>query len=265
MGMRVNRGVLYSGEKRKKSLLMKKEAPHVEKTIQNREHPCLLCASASLTVEAAFCGTLFFLALFSLLYLFQMLTVCQHNQNGLAGAAAQYACYGRKAATLSSWMKEKNHVMWNEQEKICYLKGVREIPFLGAKLFHVSWYQQIKISSYEGKSMVTEGKQEETYVYLAEHGRVYHRNQGCVYLNPGIQSIHLYGISYKRNSSGGKYYPCESCVGDRQISEQAVVYYTPYGDRWHAGKNCSRIKRNVRKVKISEVGGLPACSKCGGG
>lgn len=104
-------------------------------------------------------------------------------------------------------------------------------------------------------------KQEEIYVYITETGTVYHKNRGCSYLNPSIHSVSSGMLESLRNRGGGIYYACPLCA-DRRI--RGNYYITDYGTNYHTSVNCSGLKRTIYEVKLSEVGGKGACSKCGG-
>ena len=266
MAIRVDRDVLYFRDNSpyyKKYFPGNGEATPSMTYFGNRGCPYMLFGRGSLTVEAAFAGTIFFLVLFSLLHLFQIVERYNGVQMQLASVACQYECYGIKKMLLQDEGKKEYVVGWDEQKGICYVRHREEIPYLGSSLFHVSWYQQIKISSYKGRTMVRQGQETGEYVYLADHGKVYHRDAGCVYLNPGIQEVAYGQVAERRNVSGGKYAPCRSCSRNVNTTDGSRVYITPYGDGWHTQKTCPGLKRSARKVLIEEVGGLPPCSKCG--
>lgn len=269
MLIKADRDVLYfektnniSNNRKKINILhnAKETPPHVK--YQDRGYPCLLFEDGSLTVEAAFSGTAFFLVLFSLLYLFWMLFGICKVQMRLASAVEQYECFGTKLGTVECALKQSAFIQWDEQKGICYVKERKEIPFLGGRFFGVSLYQQMKIHSYEGRSMVSSEEVSEEYVYIAESGRVYHLDRGCVYLNPGIESMRYYRVDSQRNRSGGKYESCKSCCRYIVFTEETIVYLTPYGDCFHISRQCSGLKRTIRRVLLSETGNMPPCSKC---
>lgn len=262
MVTRVNRDALCLGvltQKNKVNLL--NEAPQYIKVSPNREYPCLLL-NGTLTVEAAFCGTIFFLAFFSLLYLFPMMTKYNHIEMRLAGAVQEYAARGTKAGRIEGFVKEGISIRWKEEEEICSVEQRIEIPFVAAIVPDVKVYQQMRTSTYEGKSMTGDKNKSEEYVYITEHGSVYHKDYQCVYLKPSVQPIRFYHIRNERNSSGGKYYCCEKCSKNQTPLSQDTVYITTYGTKWHLKRECKGIKHDARKVKLFEVGMLSGCSKC---
>lgn len=243
-------------------LRSKKEASRCKITSQNRGYPCLLLKKGSLTVEASFSATAFFLVLFSLLYLFQLLTGINQVQMCLASTVWQYETLGTKLGTAEGLLKYSDLLRWDEEKEICYVRRREEIPFIGGSFFGVRLYQQMKINPYQGKSMVSGSKDKKEYVYIADYGKVYHKNRGCVYLSPGIRSLEYRQVASQRNISGGKYQICKSCGKDIVFTDGMVIYITPYGDCFHSVSNCSGLKRSIRRVELSKTGGIPPCSKC---
>ena len=98
-------------------------------------------------------------------------------------------------------------------------------------------------------------------VYVTETGVVYHLDYHCTYLEPSVRSVAAEGIANLRNESGGKYYQCPLCVNKNDTYEN--VYITNYGSRYHVSTECSGIRRYIQEVRLSEVKGRVACSKCG--
>ncbi len=100
------------------------------------------------------------------------------------------------------------------------------------------------------------------YVYVTEYGSVYHTSLACSHLDLSIQATTTSQVGSKRNKNGGKYYPCSHC---KTTAKSGRVYITDYGNQYHKDINCSRLKRNVRKLLLNAVEGImPACSDCGG-
>lgn len=108
----------------------------------------------------------------------------------------------------------------------------------------------------------SEGESDGTYVYITDHGKVYHNNYYCTYLNPSVHRIAKNEVKDKRNSGGAKYYQCARC---KSVKANGFLYITDYGTAFHNDVNCTEIKHNIKKVLLEEVKDkMPACSKCGG-
>ena len=180
----------------------------------------------------------------------------------LARAVARYQTYGTKAGMIEMLYKEKAVIRWDDEQKICSVAIKQKIPFIGSSWFKIYSYRQMKYHDYTGKSMVYEGDGTEEFVYITEHGRVYHKQQKCVYLYPGIQSVLYQNVYQKRNASGGKYGICKSCCRNVELKAGRMVYITTYGDCCHAIRSCSKLLRTPRKVPRKDVADMPGCSKC---
>lgn len=68
--------------------------------------------------------------------------------------------------------------------------------------------------------------QNEDYVYVTEHGTVYHRNRECNYLDLTIRAVNYADVGAKRNKNEHKYYACSSCVAEKMWLSN--VYITDY-------------------------------------
>ncbi len=104
-----------------------------------------------------------------------------------------------------------------------------------------------------------EAKDTEELVYITESGTVYHRSLDCSHLKIRIRQVSKSEVKNMRNADRAKYYPCEYCGAGKG----SKVYITNYGNRYHSNINCSGLKRTIRTVPISEVGGRGPCSECG--
>lgn len=100
---------------------------------------------------------------------------------------------------------------------------------------------------------------EEEIVYITPDGTVYHRSRGCPYLRLSISAVNKEFLESQRNLDGDKYYSCEECGSPAGNT----VFITNYGNRYHTTLGCSKLKRTILAVPISETGGRGACSKCG--
>lgn len=218
----------------------------------------------SFTVEAALVVPFSFLVLMSLSCLFQALIQQNDTQFYLLKATKAYSSQGG-SGTLVQNLWDRRVFLSREIAggKMYYTYETIEIPILGSRFFRMNRYQQMVASDYRGVSMVSE-ETNEKIVYVAVNGQVYHLDRECTYLRTRVRTVMVGQAAALRNQSGGKYYPCESCCQGKEPAAGTQVYITSFGDRYHTGKNCPRIKRTVRQLPLSEVGGLPACSKCGG-
>ncbi len=115
-------------------------------------------------------------------------------------------------------------------------------------------------TGYDVTRHVSDTKEEDPMVYVTQTGTVYHLDRNCTYLNPAVESLPKEAVSEERNQSGGKYYSCGVCDGDKG---QGQVYVTSYGGSYHSRLNCSGLKRTIYTVALSETGGRRRCSKCG--
>lgn len=242
------------------NLQKKKETSLCRK--KDRRCHYLLLWEASLTVEASFSATAFFLVLFSLLTLFQMMFVFHQVQFSLADTVWKYETMGTKLGTVNGILENKVLIQWNEKESVCFVKHREKIPFIGSSFAGVSFYQQMKINDYKGRSMVPDKSFDKEYVFITENGRVYHRKRSCVYLNPDIQGVNYQRVAALRNESGGIYKSCKSCCGKKIPEMLGTVYITSYGECFHLNKGCPGLKRTIRRVERAEVGGMLPCSKC---
>jgi len=120
--------------------------------------------------------------------------------------------------------------------------------------------QKLKLRKWTG-STGADGKEE--MVYITPTGSVYHKKKDCSYLRPSVKTAQSNRISDLRNADGGKYYSCPKCI--KQKNENNItVFITEYGNRYHGKRDCSKLKRTVFTVPISEIGDRRTCSKCGG-
>lgn len=107
------------------------------------------------------------------------------------------------------------------------------------------------------------GSAEDSWVYVAETGTVYHSSRHCTHLELSIREISSLELPSQRNSSGGRYSPCLHCALKGKMP--GVIYITTEGNCYHYSLSCSGLKRTVYMIKKSQVGDRRPCSKCIGG
>lgn len=134
--------------------------------------------------------------------------------------------------------------------------------------FSVLSFQEEKISvncvvkpwtGYQEGLSTIEDHQEEM-VYMTEQGSVFHRDRGCTHLSLSIQLISGEDSRIKLK----KYTACENCILEEEQGEHfnLAFYITNYGERYHRTINCKSLKRTVKCIPLSQVKGVPECTKC---
>ena len=114
--------------------------------------------------------------------------------------------------------------------------------------------ETIRQKPYLGYSPEEEdGTESDPYVYITDNQEVYHRSRGCSHLMLGIHPV------YKDEAERQGYRACSYCGKKAGL----VVLVGPDGECYHSSGDCSGLRRTVHRVRLSEVGGLPPCSRCG--
>lgn len=141
----------------------------------------------------------------------------------------------------------------------CYLPC--PIRIFGFKGYAITNRAKVrKWVGYKPPSKEKKEQSDETIVYVAETGVVYHLTPSCTYLDPSIRAIDSKALAFERNKSGGIYYECSKCGGKGDM-----VFVTNYGTVYHSTLACSGLKRTISTMKLDEAKkSYPACSKCGG-
>ena len=129
---------------------------------------------------------------------------------------------------------------------------------LSSRSFRRGW-----IGGEEGARHTGGSEEEETMVYIGETSIRYHSSPSCHYLSNEISTVPFDSIRDYRNKSGAHYRPCSVC-GKRAGSGQAV-FILPNGESYHSRADCSSLASYIKKVPLSQVEYLGACSYCGGG
>lgn len=103
-------------------------------------------------------------------------------------------------------------------------------------------------------------KKDTENVFVTKNGTVYHIYRDCTYLAVKLTKIKYSDVDDRRNKSGGKYYPCSSCI--KNIADMNYVYISQYGECYHADDKCKTIYHNILEVSKDEVSDRKLCSKC---
>jgi hypothetical protein len=253
-----------------------------------KETPGCACLTGSMTLEAAVIVPALACLFAFVLFFFRMMQVELSVQNALEDTGRTLAVYAAvkdceeeeykvlaKSIFLTKVQQEENirkyvtgnalGIIFSESSfsgnDIC-LKAHYQMKFpvglLGKKAFWMS--QQTIYRKWTGWRDESGISDEDRFVYIAEQGTVYHKTSACTYLNLSIQSIDQVKVAEYRNESGEKYHQCKYCAD--KINKFEKVYITNYGNKYHTVLNCSGIKRTIEMVRLSEVEGKGACSKC---
>ena len=246
-----------------------------------------------MTVEAALVFPIFLFALTALLYLLVLTRLQTEIGRGLADAGKELSClaYHAKGAegslvvAVSGKQQVKEYVKgrpaagmikggtdgisflgsgWSSEDSMITLRASYQVTLPPG----LSWFHPIRITQTRrvrgwtgfGGRGNNRGEEGEEIVYVTDYGTVYHRKLSCRHLKLSIQQKSFSEIESLRNEHGAKYYPCERCWKNGS----AVVYVTTDGNRCHESLNCSGLVRGIHTVLISETGGMPPCSVCGG-
>lgn len=250
----------------------------------------------SLTLEASLVLPLFIAGIVAMLFFLQVIQVQMHLQKALFNQTmkvAGYTYYVDKAEIIDSidGFFEAEYIktaVINEAGKdyiensyiVNGVSGIKlnlsnvtdegiidaslqykmKVPFDLFNIGEITLVSRARCHTWIGDSQSAATENEE-YVYMTEHGSVYHTYKDCTYLVSNIESCLFTQIDSKRNKSGAIYYSCALCC--REGYHGSVVYYTNYGTRYHASAVCSNLKSNIYTVTLDSVKGkYELCSKC---
>lgn len=156
----------------------------------------------------------------------------------------------------------------DEEECIDIIASYRiRIPIKLIPINDLDMVQRVRLRGWTGNqvapaySLEEEGDSDDTIVYITKSGSVYHKIRECSHITLSVRSV--VGIpSSLRNDNGAKYYPCEKCCkGELDVTN--TYYITSDGTRFHTSNDCSKIKRTVLEIPLSEVSGRTPCKRCG--
>lgn len=122
-------------------------------------------------------------------------------------------------------------------------------------------------TGFDGKIRTGEGgggsnENSEEMVYVGKNMGRYHRDRNCHYISNAYQAVSVDEAKAMRDADGHRFTACTTC--EEKIGKSGTVYVTAGGRHYHGGTDCSAMVSYVRKVPISEVFYLGACSYCCG-
>lgn len=241
---------------------------------------------ANVTIEAAFAIPFFLFGILCLIYLMEIQAIRGSIHTAALNAAKSAAEEAAETPVLNTAYIESDIINLIGPERLERsiveggMTGIRctksylspltgeiqisleyrmRLPFSSFGNPSVKYTEEIKVKGWTGYEKGAADTEEDTIVYITDTGTVYHEDYQCSYLQLSIKLVSYDSLSELRNKSGGKYHRCEKCVHGEP---PAGVYITEDGNKYHSSVNCSGLKRTVRAVKKSEVGGRTGCSRC---
>lgn len=202
---------------------------------------------ASMTVETAFILPLFLLGVATLICFMDVMKVQTEKISHLCEMAMEEGVY--------AYQDGEKHPIIDIQEVYDYRLPVSIVPLPAMRITNRG-----RVHSWIGMDRREGGNESEDMVYMAVSGSVYHTNPQCSYVDISIRQEEGAEVENKRNLQGSKYTPCESCAKGQEPAN--IVYITGQGRRYHNRVSCSKLKRTVRLIPISDVEGYPQCSRC---
>ena len=175
----------------------------------------------------------------------------------LAGVKANYVVVDGKSAGIDYSDSELNN-----GEYIILRATYDFVPF-GANifgLFRIPVTRQCVMHIWCGYKEGFFGDGNSEYVYITDGSEVYHCNRECTHIRLTVTKISSGEIDRLRNNGGGKYHSCEICHSKK---DDANIYITPEGNRYHNTIMCSGLKRTVRAIRVEQIGDRRPCSRCG--
>ena len=241
---------------------------------------------ASVTVESALTIPIFFLAIVSMLYMMEVMTIRTNIKSALDCAAGPIRSEDYTGIMFHSSKLERDIVSTIGEERLnrsILVDGSQGIECSSSILSSISGVHKLKVKyqvqlpfpvfhskpipmeesicvkgwvGYSGNGFSNSSKT----VYVTENGSVYHLDYNCTYLHPKIRAVNYGKVPDLRNEDGGKYYPCEHCM---KHGAGGMVFITEFGTRYHSSLTCSDLKRTIYSIPIEEAVGKGVCSKCG--
>lgn len=202
----------------------------------------------AMSVEASLAVPLFIFFMANLLMLFVMFAEYSSNIAKTGQTAKEIALVSNDVNSVKD-----DIVTIFKIQKIAPL--IDKIGFKTANTYACMKYRKWNGYDVTGAKVFDE---DEEYVYITESGTSYHRSRGCSHLKVKIRCVTKQMLESTRNNNGEKYKPCEKCARN----SSGLLFITEEGNKYHSSSACSGLKRTVKTVKLSEVGGRTPCKDC---
>lgn len=249
--------------------------------------PCYVKRKGVLSVEASICVPLFLIAMMALISIANMYYVYERVYSSVCEEARYIAVYshdgnaysiGGVQANIEERLGEKlinsglirdgaagldfsESDLSNQEIAIIAVNYYYAIPFGITPLDDIKFSCRAVIHTWTGYVNGLNGLSSiSEYVYMTKNGKVYHRSRECSHIRLHIRCVSGKDMKSLRNNAGGKYKKCEYC---KPKLKDERLYVTEDGDRYHNSLTCSGLKRTVVRVRLSDIEGVSACSRCG--
>lgn len=207
----------------------------------------------SMTVEAALVVPVFLIGCLMLLSIVLLMRDNMDRQLKLHKTAREMAVLAVSVQSSQSDMIRLRRVYPASLTPKC--PGIQTILLENHCVVH-------KFNGYDAANGDVTGESE-IYVYLTEHGTVYHRKRSCKHLNIDILPVSGKDVGAKRNKDGKIYYTCKKCLKlTKEELKRTTVFITDYGVKYHTEITCPDLKRSLRVVLLSQAEGRAACKDC---
>lgn len=256
-------------------------------SIPTKERASAFTSKGSITLEAALALSLFFFAILSLVYLFEIMAIQTKVKSALHSVGREVAqeAYLNPVIPTTKMERRMGAILGEERlEDSLIVNGSHgfdcsaskrygnttimdltvtyqmKVPVLLFQIPIISKKETIRVKGWTGYEVSFQDASENTIVYVTDYGMVYHADMHCHYLDLSIRAVEERELEDLRNQSGGIYKKCPSCA--HSATTDSKVYITDYGEKYHKSLECSGLKRNIYAIPLRDVQGLGGCSKC---
>lgn len=244
---------------------------HLGKRVLPFTSVCSECTElqASMALEAAMVFPVFIFFMIALLTPMRALDTQRKLQTELERSCEEMSLYlygqEKRNDDSSAWMDEQGNIekrMMYVEKIPFFLEGMPgiSIEIASRRRAWIGTYGKVTVSGTANNG--SGGVDSEEMVYVGKSMGRFHRNRTCHYLSNDYQTIPRKQAEQMRNADGHVLTACSSCKKNNAPNE--MVYITPGGRHYHNRMDCQSMISYVRRVPISEVRHLGACSYCGG-
>ncbi|MDR2547264.1 MAG: pilus assembly protein [Lachnospiraceae bacterium] len=219
-------------------------------------HASFLQVKASMTIEAALALPVFLIFVLSIFYVFQIIHIQTEtyqllHQQGNRAVHSGYQNYPEDddgIVSLNVAYRITPYLLWQDFGQLWVEQYYYGYAWIGYKV---------------GENGDLATMSDEEGVFITDTGTVYHLNRECTHLRLSIMNTDNERIADERNVNGGRYHPCERCAA--VTTDEARLFITTQGTRYHGDINCSGLKRTVSVILQEEAvkNGMGACLRCG--